>query len=83
MSHVVATIYCNVYRMEFSVKKLLFRTVSTPLLLTAGDEAKGHVRPSSSLRFVQYGLDRGGWLALILRHCRPVCWLTGIEVICT
>ena len=21
MSHVVATIYCNVYRMEFSVKK--------------------------------------------------------------
>ena len=40
--------------------------------VTAGDEANGHVRPSSSLRFVQYGLDRGGWLALILGLCRCV-----------
>ena len=45
---------------------------STPAVVTAGDEANGHVRPSSSLRFVQYGLDRGGWLALILGHCRCV-----------
>ena len=73
MSRVVATIYINVYRMEFSVKKLLlFRTVSTPLLYTAGEEANGHVTPSSSLRFVQYGLDRGGWLVLVLGHCRCV-----------
>ena len=39
--------------------------VSTPVV-TAGDQANGHVRPSSSLRFVQYGLDCGGWLAFIL-----------------
>ena len=69
--------------MEFSVKKLLFRTVSTPLLSTAGDEANGNVRPSSSLRFVQYGLDRGGWLAGVDSWTLQVCWLTGIEVICT
>ena len=30
------------------------------------------VRPCSSLLFVQYGLDRGGWLSLILGHCRCV-----------
>ena len=39
-------------------------------VVTAGDEANGHVRPSSSLRFVQYGLDHVRWLALILGHCR-------------
>ena len=26
--------------------------------------------PCPRHRFVQYGLDRGGWLALILGHCR-------------
>ena len=41
-------------------------------VVTAGDKANGHVRPSSSRWFVQYGLDRGGWLALILGHCRCV-----------
>ena len=41
-------------------------------VVTAGDEANGHVRPSSSRWFVQYGLDRGGWLALILGLCRCV-----------
>ena len=40
--------------------------------VTAGDEANGHVRPFSSRRFVQYGLDRVGWLALILGLCRCV-----------
>ena len=33
MSQVVATIYCNVYRMEFSVKKLLLLVLSLLLLL--------------------------------------------------
>ena len=41
-------------------------------VVMAGDEADGHVRPSSSRRFVQYGLDRVRWLALILGHCRCV-----------
>ena len=41
-------------------------------VVTAGDEANGHAGPSSALRFVQYGLDGGGWLALILGHCRCV-----------
>ena len=41
-------------------------------VVTAGDEANGHGRPSSSRRFVQYGLDRVRWLALILGHCRCV-----------
>ena len=73
MSRVVATIYCNVYRMEFSVKKLLlFRTVSTPLLCTACVEAKGHVVLSSSQWFVLYGFDCVGCLALILVLCRCV-----------
>ena len=36
------------------------------------NEANGHVKPSSSLRFAKYALDRGGWLALILGHCRCV-----------
>ena len=57
---------------SFLYNLLFFRTVSTPLLSRAGDEANGHVRPSSSLRFVQYSLDCGGWLALILGHCRCV-----------
>ena len=69
----MATIYCNVYRMEFSVKfVVLSHSVYSLVVVTAGDEANGHVRSSSSRRFVQYDLDRGGWLALILGHCRCV-----------
>ena len=45
----------------FSVFARIYSSVGT-----AGDEANGHVRPSSSQRFVQYGLDRVGRLALIL-----------------
>ena len=41
-------------------------------VVTAGDEANGHIRPSSPRWFVQYGLDRVRWLALILGHCRCV-----------
>ena len=41
-------------------------------VVTAGDEENVHVRPSSSRWFVQYGLDRVGWLALILGLCRCV-----------
>ena len=41
-------------------------------VVTAGHEASGHVSPSSSRRFVQYGLDCVRWLALILGHCRCV-----------
>ena len=42
-------------------------------VVTAGDEANGHVRPSSSRWFVQYGLDCVRWLALlILGLCRCV-----------
>ena len=73
MSHVVATIYCNVYRLEFSVKNCCF--FAQYLLLCCkwpADKANGHVRPSSSLWFVQHGLDRVSWLALILGHCRCV-----------
>ena len=63
--------------MEFSVEVVVFfRQIVfariTPLLKTARDKANGHVGSSSSLRFVQYGLDRGGWLALILGNCRCV-----------
>ena len=70
MPHVVATINCNVYCMEFPVKfVVLSHSVYSLVVVTAGDEANGHVRPSSSLRFVQYGLDL---LALIFGHCRCV-----------
>ena len=41
-------------------------------VVTVGDEANGHVKPSSSRWFVQYGLDRVRWLALILGLCRCV-----------
>ena len=57
--------------MEYIVSKfVVFLHVSTPV--TAGDEANGHVRPSSSRWFVQYGLDRVRLLALILGHFRCV-----------
>ena len=45
MPHVVATIYCNVYCMEFSVKfVVLSHSVYSLVVVTAGDEANGHVR---------------------------------------
>ena len=52
--------------MELSVKFVVVSHSIYSFVVTAGDEASGHVRPSSSLRFEQYGLDRGGWLALVL-----------------
>ena len=54
-----------------SVNLLCFARIYSSVV-TAGDEANGHVRPSSSRRFVQYGLDRVGWQGLILGHCRCV-----------
>ena len=67
----MATINCNLYRMEFSVKFVVFASIYASVV-TAGDEGNGHVRPSSSQWFVQYGLDRVRWLALILGQCRCV-----------
>ena len=51
---------------------LLFFARIYSSVITAGDEANGHVKPSSSRWFVLYGLDRVGCLALILGLCRCV-----------
>ena len=48
-----------------SVNLLLIAGIFSSVV-TAGDEANGHVGPSSSRWFVQYGLDHVRWLALIL-----------------
>ena len=54
----MATIYINVYRMEFSVKIVVVSHSIDCSVVTASDEANDYVRPSSSRWFAQYGLDR-------------------------
>ena len=51
---------------------LLFFARIYSSVVTASDEANGHVRRSSSRWFVQCGLDRVRWQALILGLCRCV-----------
>ena len=67
----MASIIC-MYTASSAVSKFVVFACMYSSVVTAGDEANGHVRPSSSLWFVQYGLDRVRWLALILGHCRCV-----------
>ena len=38
MSHIVATIYCNVYRMEFSVKKKIII-----IIIIEGSKSRGKI----------------------------------------
>ena len=71
LQHVVASIIC-MYTAWSTVSKFFFFARFYSSVVTAGDEANGHVRPSSSPRSVQYGLDRVGWLALLLGLCRCV-----------
>ena len=72
MPQVVANILCNfVHRMEYSFCKFVLHT-SLPFCKRPCDEEKGHIGPSSSRWFVLYGLDRVGWLALILGLCKCV-----------
>ena len=54
-----------------SVNLLFFARIYSTVV-TASDEANGHVRPSSSRWFVECGLDRVRWLGLILGLCRCV-----------
>ena len=67
----MASIIC-MYTAWSTVSKFVVLAHIYSSVVTASDEANGHVRPSSSQRFVQYGLDRVGWLALIIGHCRCV-----------
>ena len=67
----MASIIC-MYTAWSTVSKLVVFARIYSSVVTAGDEANGHVRPSSSRWFVQYGLDRVRWLALTLGLCRCV-----------
>ena len=71
MPHLVASIICMYTAWSTVSLFVVFARISS-CVVTAGDETNGHVRPSSSRRFVHYGLDRVPWLGLILVHCRCV-----------
>ena len=53
----MASIIC-MYTAWSTVSKFVVFALIYSSVVTAGDEANGHVRPSSSRWFVQYGLDR-------------------------
>ena len=67
----MASINC-MYTAWSTVSKFVVFTRIYSSVVTAGDEANGHVRPSSPRWFVQCGLDCVRWLALILGLCRCV-----------
>ena len=67
----MASIICMYTTWSTVSKFVVFESIYSSVV-TAGNETNGNVRPSSSQWFVQYGLDRVHWLALILGHCRCV-----------
>ena len=72
LQHVVASIIFMYTAWSTVSKFVFFFARINSSVVTAGHEANGHVRPSSSRWFAQYGLDRVRWLALILGLCRCV-----------
>ena len=71
LPHVVASIIC-MYTAWSTVSKFVVIARIYSSVVTASDKANGHVGSSCSRWFVLYGLDRGGWLVLILGLSRCV-----------
>ena len=82
MSHVVATIYCNVYGMEFSVKNCC--CFAQYLLLCCKRPVMRRMAMLGPPLLYGCTVWLGPWwLAGVDSWTLQVRWLTGIEVICT